>query len=173
MRVENPIAFSFIMQDDIYLLKNEQVLYANIAELPPVEETLTVSETLPVGFNYLGGHKKNFLIIVHYPELEFIAEQHLTALESILNRLGFSLDDAAILNTANYAGATFQDLTDFFKPQKMLLLGKDAVPAGMEKLILNKPMQLNNCNTLFSFSFDEMMENNEHKKAFWEQMKQL
>jgi hypothetical protein len=34
-------------------------------------------------------------------------------------------------------------------------------------------VQLNGCNTLFTFSFDEMMNSNDNKKAFWEQMKQL
>jgi DNA polymerase III psi subunit len=61
----------------------------------------------------------------------------------------------------------------FFKPKKLLMLGKSSLPEDIELLTLNKPQQLNNCHTLFSFSFDEMMDNNENKKAFWEQMKQL
>ena len=130
-------------------------------------------ETLPVNFNYLGGHKKNFLIIVHYPGQEFIADNHLIALESILGRLGFSLNDAAILNRANYADATFDLLNDFFKPQKLLILGKSSLPAGIAAPDLNKPKQLDNCKMLFSFSFNEMMDNNELKKIFWEQMKQF
>ena len=168
MHVENPIAFSFIMQDELYLLNKDKTLYANLNIAPP-----SIIETQPVNFNYLGGHKKKFLIIVHYPELEFIDDKHLTALENILKRMEFSVEDVAIFNNATYADVKFAHLTDFFKPQKLLLLGKSALPEDIEALTLNKSQQLNNCSTLFSFSFDEMMDDNEKKKAFWEQMKQL
>ncbi|HEY8781160.1 MAG TPA: hypothetical protein VIM16_06070 [Mucilaginibacter sp.] len=167
MKVENPIAFSFIMQDDLYLLNNDKT--ANNINSAPVP----VVKTQPLNFNFIGGNKKNFLIIVHYPELEFIEEVHLTALENILKRLDLNIDDAAIFNKAKYTGANYRELIDFFKPQKLLLLGKHALPDGVEPLALNKPRKLSNCNALFSFSFDEMMDNNENKKAFWEQMKQL
>lgn len=112
-------------------------------------------------------------MITHYPQLDFIAEKHLTALQSTLKRLGFELEDVAIVNRAKYADAGFEVLADFFKPQKILLLGADALPAGFGTLQLNAPALINNCNMLYTFSFDEMMESNDKKKAFWEQMKQL
>lgn len=136
--------------------------------LPPPD-----AKTDAVSFNYLGGNKKNFLVVVHYIEIEFIAAPHLEALQNILKRLGYDLDDIAILNLANYAGAGSNDLTEYFNPQKLLVLGEKAAPGGIEKLTLNTPAQLNNCTALFSFSFDEMMDNVENKKAFWEKMKQF
>lgn len=121
----------------------------------------------------MGSNKKNFLVVVYYPTLEFIDNNHLVALENILKRLGFSLDDAAIFNKATHNELTIKQLIDFFKPQKLLLLGRQAMPDGLGPLTLNKLQRINNCHTLFSFSFDEMMDNNEHKKIFWEQMKLL
>jgi len=167
MKIENPLAFSFIMPDELYLLKKDKALSSTISIPQPV------LETHPVNFNYMGMNKKSFLVIVHYPESEFIYDQHLTALQSTLSRLEFSLDDVAIFNKAKYPEAYFEHLTGFFKPQKLLLLGKHALPMGIAPLTLNKLQLLNNCRTLSSFSFDEMMDNNENKKAFWEQMKQL
>jgi hypothetical protein len=167
MKIEDPLAFSFIMPNELYLLKKDKTLSGTIAIPQPVLETPAIN------FNYMGMFKKSFLVIVHYPELEFIDERHLTALQSILTRLQYSLDDVAIFNKAKYPDAAFEHLRDFFKPQKLLLLGKQALPKGMAPLTINKPQPINNCNTLFSFSFDEMMDNNENKKAFWEQMKQL
>jgi len=167
MKIENPLAFSFIMHDELYLLKEDEELRNTISIPQPV------LETPPVNFNYLGMNKKNFLVIVHYQDSEFINDKHLTALQSILSRLEFSLDDVAILNKAKYPEDSFEHLTDFFKPQKLLLLGKQALSKGNALLTFNKPQPLNNCRALFSFSFDEMMDNNENKKAFWEQMKQL
>ena len=179
MKIENPAAFRFIMQDEIYLLNKDKIIYhtyespLTIEPAQTVETVATIEETLPVSFNYRGGHKKNFLVIVHYAESEFINEKHLIALESILKRLEFSLDDVAIFNRANYRDVSFEILTDFFKPKKLLVLGENALPAGIGMLPLNTPRQFDNYNALYSFSFDEMMDSNENKKAFWEQMKQL
>ena len=167
MYIENPIALRFIMQDELYLLNSDKVLYDAPAAPHPIAETLAVS------FNYLGGNKKKFLVVTHYPDQEFIPDKHLAALENILKRLDFSLDDAAIFNIARHSGLAFEHLNNFFKPQKLLLLGANTLPEGMEAPAFNKTAALNNCSTLFSFSFDEMMENNENKKVFWEQMKQL
>jgi len=166
MKVENPVAYRFILQDELYLLDKDKAMYAHTAPQP-------IIETQPVNFNYLGGNKKNFLAIVHYTAFEFVDDSHLIALQSIFKRMGLDMDDVAILNRANYSDAAFEDLTGFFSPQKLLLLGTDALPAGIETLTLNRPVVLNNCSTLFSFSFDEMMDNNEKKKGFWEQLKQL
>jgi hypothetical protein len=188
MKVENPAALRFILQDEIYLLSSDKALYSADtisvqATLQPAAEEkplavepapqLPVPKTLPPVFNYLGGHKKNFLVIVHYPDLEFIDDKHLTALQSIIGRLQLTLDDIAILNRAMYPDATFTDLHTFFEPKKLLLLGADAMPAGILPLTLNKLTPVNNYNALYSYSFAEMMDNNEMKKAFWEQMKQL
>ncbi|CAN5312918.1 hypothetical protein BH09BAC6_BH09BAC6_28790 [soil metagenome] len=187
MKVENPAALRFIMPDELYLLNADKALYINKAQPMPVAEAVAapaaepvakpMAEPVvmpgPVSFDYLGQNKKAFLIIVNYPGLEFIHDVHLTALQNILNRLAFEMDDVAILNRAKYEGASFEELINFFNPRKLLLLGIDALPAGIAGLTLNQPKQLQNCNALFSFSFDEMMDSNENKKAFWEQMKQL
>jgi hypothetical protein len=173
MKVENPAALSFILQDDVYLLNTDKLTYSEPKAEPVIETPIIEIETPPVKFNYLGGHKKNFLVIVHYPGKEFIEEIHLTALENVFKRLGLSLDDVAIFNLANYNDFHFEKLTEYFKPQKLLVLGKLSLPDGIEALTLNTPQKVGNFQTLYSFSFDEMMDSNENKKAFWEQMKQL
>ncbi len=166
MKIENPATYHFIMQDDLFLLKDDRALYIDPAPRP-------VIETPTISFNYLGGNKKNFLVITHYHNLDFIAENHLTALQSILKRMELDMADVAIFNKATYPDTIFGDLLDFFEPAKLLLLGASALPAGIEKPELNKPVTINNCNALFTFSFDEMMDNTENKKAFWEQLKLL
>jgi hypothetical protein len=167
VKIENPAAFSFILQDEIYLLDQDKI--KTDRSLP----FTTVIETPANHFKYLGRYRKKLLIAAYYPDVEFIAANHLDALSKVLARLNFSMDDIAILNVANQPNAMFSDIMDFFKPQKLLLLGEKALPAGIESLTLNAPKQLNNCCTLLSFSFDEMMDNQEYKKAFWEEMKKL
>ena len=177
MKTENPAALHFILQDDIFLLNQDREAYSHAAlamEQPEPQATpLVVVETKQIEFNYLGGNKKNFLITVHYPGIDFMADAHLTALQNTLKRLGFELDDVAILNIENHIEADHETISSFFNPQKMLLMGKSAWPKNISSLKLNEQQTQGNCAMLFSFSFDEMMDSNDYKKAFWEQMKLL
>ena len=100
-------------------------------------------------------------------------DKHLAALESTLARLGFNKDDVAIFNRAKYLDVEFEAMANFFKPQKLLLLGKSSMPMGIQAFELNRLSQLNGYPALLTFSCDEMMDSVENKKAFWEQMKQL
>jgi hypothetical protein len=190
VKVENPFALRFLLEDELYLLNTDKTLYEkrNISEPvvevpiseikiqaaePIIEEPKPEIKTLAVNFNYLGQNLKNFLILVHYPELEFIAEEHLTALQNILKRKELDLNDVAILNMATYGIVKFDELTTFFKPTKLLLLGHDALPNGIAPLVLNNAKPSGAYTALYSFSFGEMMASTENKKAFWEQMKTL
>jgi hypothetical protein len=190
VKVENPVALRFILQDELYLLGSDKTLYEKktmpklIVEEPKPEVKTQAADpviekpgpeikTTAITFNYLGQNLKNFLILVHYPELEFIADAHLTALQNILKRKEFELNDVAILNMATYNTVKLNELTEFFKPAKLLLLGQAALPQGIAPLVLNNPKPLGSYTALYSFGFNEMMDSTENKKAFWEQMKSL
>jgi len=187
MNVENPMAFSFIMQDDIYLLEADKSFYntlvpitaANtVAEPEPVYVAAPVAETVvekpePANFKFMGGNKKHYLILTYYSDVEFIDEGHLTALQSTFGRLNTGPDDVAIVNRANYPDTNLESLRTFFNPQKLLFLGKNSLPAEIANTPLNKISPVEGIRTLLTFSFDEMMNSVEHKKAFWEQMKQF
>ncbi|MGF7079508.1 hypothetical protein [Mucilaginibacter sp. UYCu711] len=196
MRSENTAALRFILQDDIYLLQSDKAAVsqapetpvetisptvviptatttATLPEPPAATPQITVTETPAVQFNYMGGNKKRFLIITHYPTEEFIAADHLAALQNILKRKDYDMDDVAILNIATSAVTAVTDLVNYFKPEKLLILGEAAVPGGMGVPPLNQPKKMKNGVLLHSFSFDEMMSSTDNKKAFWEQMKNL
>jgi hypothetical protein len=166
MKIETPAALRYIMQDDIFLLPADKA--------KPVETIAVVAVKTPDAiFKYLGSNKKNFLILVNYTGHEFIADAHLAALQSILSRKEYNLDDIAILNQANYITIDFAQLATYFNPQKILVLGKAAMPAGIGALQFNEPVQIGNSVALYSFSFDEMMDNIPNKKTFWDKMKNL
>jgi len=193
VKVENPVALQYLLQDELYLLGTDKPLYEHLqnttpqpvtntppepevkiqAPAPVIEQAAPEIKTQPVSFNYLGKNLKNFLILVHYPDLEFIADAHLTALQNILKRKELEIHDIAILNMAGYSNSNFTEITAFFKPAKLLLLGKPSMPQGMVPLMLNTPKALDGLTTLYSFGFDEMMDSVDNKKAFWEQMKTL
>ncbi len=166
MRVEYPNALRFILQDDIYLLEEDKHDNNHIPKPQPE------IETQPLNFNYSGSNKKNFLILVNYPEHEFIAGDHLTALESVLGRKGHTRDDVAIFNTAKQT-AEYGSLIAYFKPQTLLILGKESIPSGIKELRFNLFEKQDGLNILYTFSFNEMMTSTDNKKAFWNQMKTL
>ncbi len=176
MKIENPVALQFILQDDIYLLNKDRNQYATTAideQKGDVSLTIVLEDTPPVNFNYMGKNKAAFLVLTHYTNNEHIADAHLAALENILKRKELVIDDVAILNVANHTTAGFDDLLKHFNPKKLLILGSKAQPQNITPLVLNVPKLIENTMTLYSFSFDEMMDSNENKKAFWDQMKSL
>ena len=164
MKVEDPAAFRFIINEDIYLLPEDKELQS--------KKVVKEAENAPFSFNYRGNNNKKFLILTHYIDNDTIPAAHLTALEAILARLGYQPDDVAIVNIAKNDG-DFEALIKHFTPEKLLILGQKAIPAGMETPQFNNLQKVDECNSLLSFSFDDMMENTDSKRAFWEQMKNL
>ena len=195
MKAENPAALRFILQEDIYLLQSDAINFQASPVVQVVAETAvpvtipvvktnqpeelvaqtptltTITETPAPAYNYLGENKKFFLILTHYVNEDFIAAEHLEALQSILKRKEYDIADIAIFNIAKAAGHGIIELISHFKPEKLLILGGAAVPTGMGVPPLNQPKKMKNGVLLHSFSFDEMMSSTENKKAFWDQMK--
>ena len=166
MRVEDNNALRFILQDEIYLLDEDKNQPGNTAIPQPGIQT-----PQPV-FNYLGSNKKSFLILVSYDQHEFMPDDHLTALESVLGRLGHNREDVAILNLAKHPDADHAQILAHFSPKTLIVLGKNTA-SGETDLKFNSITQVDGIKTLITFSFSEMMTNVDNKKAFWEQMKNL
>jgi hypothetical protein len=164
VKVEDTNALRYILQDELYLLDEDKNRHAAIDISAPATQTPAPA------FNYLGSNKKNFLILVAYNDHEFMQDDHLAALESVMGRKGHTRDDAAILNLAKNEGS-FNDITTFFSPQMLLILGASAHPAGLGELKFNAIKTINSIKALATFSFGEMMDNVDNKKAFWEQIK--
>lgn len=198
MNIDNHAALHFIMQDDIFLLRSERELFgkATVAELvaapdenkpqmqvieqasgPKVPEPATPALLQPVkqvpAIKYRGNNSSGYVVLVHYPAAEWMHDAHLTALENTLKRKGIEPAEVAIINMATQNEITFDVFIEQLRPKKLLLMGKESLPAGIAELKFNQLHQLTGCTALYTFSFGEMMESNENKKIFWEQMKAL
>ena len=203
MKVEHPQAYQFIMQEELYLLPEDQLSAASSPIVPtddqvsdgidavsepiqpettpnqetesaaPVDIPQPVQETPKPTFNYWGENKKQFLILVNYSGVEHIPDEHRVALESILSRKGFSKEDVALLNVNATGPVQLSALTAYFNPTRLVVMGNNALPTGIGNLPINKAVQGKKIHVLYSFSFADMMSSNENKKAFWEQMKTL
>ncbi|OKS88431.1 hypothetical protein [Mucilaginibacter polytrichastri] len=189
MATENPALLHYFLQDDLYLLSEDKSVYNGQAlqpaitpieapvlqaiETPKQQVAIPVAQTPKPDFKYLGANKKRFLILVNYPADEHMLADHLSKLESTLGRKTLLMDDVAIVNTAHYVHNNHQELVAFFSPEKLLILGAPAIPAGLASPKLNSIEQLDNRLQLFTHSFNEMLADREMAKAFWEQMKNL
>lgn len=199
MNIDNPAALHFLMQDDIFLLRNERELFGREAvkvaeavaapaekpQIPVIEQVSVPKAPEPVSpviqqpvkqapaIKYRGNNKSGYVILVHYSSDEWMHETHLTALESTLKRKGIDPADVAIINMAAHGEITFELFTEQLRPKKLLLMGKESLPAGITAVKFNQLHQLAGCTALYTFSFGEMMDSNENKKIFWEQMKGL
>lgn len=174
MKTDTPIAhLQYFLQDELYLLKTDRDAYRNPVTLSPVmDEQVTVTQQTPVTiFKYLGGNQKNFLVLCHYADAEFMAEAHLTALMNTITRINYSRQDIAIVNIYNNSGATWQELNTYFDPERLLILGDKALPSSFPTLQQNEVQQINNSQALYTFSFSEMMGNKDNTKLFWNQIK--
>jgi hypothetical protein len=171
VKVEDRQALRFILEDDIYLLNEDKLKY-NKSDDPQLPVPQSEIETPKPVFNYLGANKKSFLVLTNYADHDFIADDHLTALESVLGRKSHGREDVAILNTAKNT-SEYLAIISHFKPQTLLILGQESVPAGMDQLTFNQVEKRDSLTVLYTFSFDDMMTNTDNKKAFWEQVKSL
>jgi len=177
VNIENPLSLHFIMQDDLFFLKGDREKFVALAVdeqfTPVVEEQFIITNVKPElkpAFTF-SGKKGELLILVYYTDREFINESHLAALDSILKRKNLSVADVTILNMAKNTGTDYEALLNYFKPEKVLILGAQSQPADLPQLDINRPKVAGNTNILYSFSFDEMMGNPDNKRTFWEQMK--
>lgn len=171
MKVENPNALKFIIQEDVYLLikDKEPTLVSTKPSESDTSEPANITNN--PSFKYLGENLKNIMVLVNYTTEEVINDSHLAALTSTLSRKDITINDVAIVNTANYSNHTWQQLTAFFSPLKVLIMGKPSLPPNIPQVGFNKPQNINNTLILYTYSFDEMMNNIDNKKAFWEQVK--
>lgn len=173
MKVESGQALRFILQDDIYLLNEDKLNYTKPDnQHTPAPQTQSETVTPKPVFNYLGSNKKHLLVLTYYPGHDFIADDHLAALESVLSRKNHSKEDVAILNVAK-SNAEYSELISHFKPQTILVLGQEAIPSGINQPKFNQVEKREGITVLCTFAFDAMMSNVDNKKAFWEQVKSL
>lgn len=157
----------YLIQEDIYLLPADREFYSRPAS--PV-----VDETPELVLKYLGDYKKEFLIITYYPEHEHMEPTHQAALVNTLQRLQLELEHVGILNKATHPEADFSVLIEKLNPQKLMILGTEAMPADAPSaMVLNELSQLNTAKALYTFSFNEMMGNKDKTKIFWNLIKQF
>ncbi|QQL49203.1 hypothetical protein [Mucilaginibacter ginkgonis] len=168
------------LQDDLYLLPGDNVAIApsetaavSANQQPEITEPIAIpaEQTKQIIFNCLGPADSGFLILTHYPGEEYIAAAHLQPLEGILGRKNITTGGFTILNLAKQDVVSFNAIIQYFVPQRLLIMGADAIPDGLQMPALNTALQMADVKVLYTNNFEEMLPSDEKKRAFWAEMK--
>ncbi len=135
------------------------------------------TEKPPVNLSFIGNVAAPCLFIFHHAQAQ---EQHqmlpqeMEAFEKILGALKLRLDQIALLNLA-IQQPSFDLMVSKIKPQKMVLLGAgismETLGLSGINLPLHQPSHIQQLPVLQSYSFQEMDQDVDKKRVFWNALK--
>lgn len=176
----NVNALRFLMNEDLYMVKDplQPEIQEEIAPVPIVMEALPPAETgisedksSVTSFNYLGENNRYFLVLVDDKTHKELNTPHKEMLMKIMAAKKLELRDLAILNLAQYPGANFEQLKDFFSCNRIILFGMNPRDIGLPAMGANEPVKHQDVKLLATFGLEEMSTNTDKKREFWNVMK--
>ena len=193
----NAEALRLFFTDDIYLVKDDaQIAFAEPVKISPdiaLQETITTSlkevnvvEDLPLiveepkpilkknfNFEFLGKNQKGILILVNDTINKVSSEQGTELLRKLVKAIELTNNDFALVNYANYSGATFEDLSSFFNCQLVLSFGVDTQQLGLATQPLHQLFKLENMRLIFTSNLHDLDSDQAGKKILWTSLQQL
>lgn len=198
LKVSDPFALQFLMTDDLYSIKSEEIPEAEMANkapksvvkaievsipgepIPTIIDTPDISKEPvsakaepPSFYEYLGENNKYILVLLNDPANKTIEPKELETLTNILKGKKQEIKDIALVNLNNYPAATFSSLKSFFACNSVVLFGVNPAQLGIEGIQSNQITSHQGTNILATFSIAEMLINVDKKRAFWDEMKKL
>lgn len=196
LKTSHPVALHFLMTEDIYGLKEEMeavpakaattesIKPAAATERSEAPATEAIKPAVAAGpsdaradqqpvFDYQGENNKYILLVHHTPGQKYLPSAELDALKSILAAKKMELKDVAILNLAHYPGASYLQLKNFFACSSIVLFGVQPAALKLSDLPMNALGAQDGLRILYTFSFPDMLKDNDRKRAFWAEMKKL
>ena len=191
MHTNDLMALSFLIDDEIYLTKDEKKNIENdnktlatekkeeieaIQELPILEIKEEVANQSEISspqtdFKYLGENNKYILIIVKEPEADFLKPVDLTFLLKILSAKKLTLDDVAIINTEKNEALDFDHLKNFFACNKIITFGINPKSIQITTAVANKTSMFKNIAVLGTWDLPKLQSDEKKKSIFWDELK--
>lgn len=123
-------------------------------------------------FHYLGENRKFVLVLVDYPEEDYMPAAEKDYLEKVLASVKIAPDDIALLNYARYPGTAYQRLKDFFAFGHLLLFGVTPLSLKIPGPVLPYRLGLvEDVKILAADSTETLRPDNAKKRALWEELK--
>ena len=176
LQTDNLMALSFLIDEEIYVVKNE---FQNTA--PQLEVIAPEKEEIPIpvapilspqkDFLYLGDNNKYILIIVKEPAVDFLKRDDLAFLVKILAAKKLELNDVAIINTEKNGPIHFDALIDFFACSKIITFGINPKSLEITGAVANKKSTFKNTPILGTWALAILQQDVSKKTTFWNEFK--
>lgn len=165
----NPAALRILMTEDLFLVKEKQLLQETYVKT----DVKQAQEAIQTNFSYLGENNKYFLILVNDEKHAHLNKEHQETLLKIIQAKGLELRDIAILNLNSCPDVTFKTLKEFFAPARIVLFGIDPKTIGLPAASSNELLQTEDVKFLATYHFEEMKDDVNKKREFWNAFKSL
>lgn len=195
----NAKALRLFFTDDVYLVESEmqntfaepvklaeQVTQPAVVAKPIEVAEITQPVVLPTiveepkqtfkkatEFKFLGKNAKQILILVNDQHNEVSTEQGRELLRKLVNAIGLTAKDFALVNYANYTTATFDDLYQFFACKMVLSFGVMPNQLGLSEQPFNQFVPHLDSKLIFTKNLHDLETDQASKKVLWASLQQI
>jgi hypothetical protein len=179
----NGDALRLFFTDDVYLVNEPAITWGLPLEPAPISPRDEVVLAAPAemsselnrrfNFKFLGGNKRNILILVNDEENDVSSESGRELLRKIVKSINLVSADFALVNYASYKGATFVELSDFFKSSLVFSFGVEPSRLGLIDHPSNMVVQQGAVRMIFSYELRKLDADLSVKKALWGVLQKL
>ncbi|MEJ7557514.1 MAG: hypothetical protein WKF66_04345 [Pedobacter sp.] len=179
----NGDALRLFFTDDVYIVNEPAITWGLPPE--PVGEILATADVVvaPVAveveakrtsdFTFLGGNKRNILILVNDEQNDVSDESGKDLLRKIVKSINLVTADFALVNYARHQGASFDELRDFFKSSLVFSFGVKPSQLGLKDHPANTVVLEGEVRMVFSDELRKMDADLAVKKALWGVLQKL
>lgn len=162
---KNPVAIRQLMSEAIFSLPSEEFT-AIVEQVPALEAQVSVKAESPLVF--LGGNRKRILFFVRHESFEYFSTQAEEAFLKTLGALALSLDDVAVVNR-DKTSKTIEEIKEQLQPKCCVYCEGESIEGASTFNVLEKA----NVDSLYTYSFEEMLSDTMKKRLFWNAIKEI
>jgi hypothetical protein len=140
-----------------------------------IDRQISTEDDLPLSFDFTfkGNNQKKVLILVNDPDHEVSTAVGTEILRNLVTAIKLKSDHFALVNYANYSGARYKHLQEFFSSQVMLLFGVTAAELGLNEQLKNIIVAQGQTKLIFASNLDQINSDPQGKKLLWTSLQQL
>ena len=179
---QNQAALKMLFTDDIYFIPENTPTAPLQPQLSPAAKTevpLTAVESMdpeakisvPADFDYLGENNKYFLVLIDDKIHTRINPVHQEMLLKVMSAKKLELRDLAILNISRYPEVKFNVLKTFFSCSRIVMFGVSPAEIGIPPVKANTIASAGTVKVLATYGLEEMRNDADKKREFWNVMK--
>ncbi len=148
-------------------------LLAQLYKSPVIPFEKTESSATHSSVKFLGNNSRHITLLVDNRNQPWLPEELFSLLTKILQACGLSMDDVALVNVASLPQKDLSGILEQLATEKLILFGSSFREWTKQRLEKNQINRLEGCPCLFSDSLQELKDNAQLKKAFWQTLQQF